>query len=148
MSDPVRYQIIALVMVRMKTIKKTASYKTDLGNNIFHMRPTPLQAAEVPGMNILDHENEKSPSHAGGRYLNKISADLEVFLAAGTATITDCYDVIEDIYKAIGTDDQWSGLADDTQPKGDKIEIDQDGKITGKVIVSIEIEYETAKWSF
>jgi hypothetical protein len=56
--------------------------------------------------------------------------------------------VIEDVLKAIGMDDQWSGLADDIQPKGDKIEIDQDGKITGKVTVSIEIEYETAKWSF
>jgi hypothetical protein len=148
MSDSVRYQIISLVMARMKTIKKTASYKTDLGNNIFHMRPTPLQDTEAPGMNILDHDNEKAPSAAAGRYRNTISIDLEISLAAGTATITDCYDVIEDVLKAIGMDDQWSGLADDTQPKGDKIEIDQDGKITGKVTVSIEIEYETAKWSF
>jgi hypothetical protein len=70
-----------------------------------------------------------------------------VVQADGATSGTVVSQIVEDIYKAIGADIQWSGNALNTRPVGCKWEVDQNEKrITGATI-TVEIDYRTGAWA-
>jgi hypothetical protein len=147
-ADSIRAQIIDVFDTRMKTILITNHYVTDLGSHIFAWRSTDLAANELPGMIYRDTENDRSERRSLSDQDNKLTIEIEIFPEPGSDTIDDAYALLQDVYTAIAVDDRWGGLADDTNPGEDKIEIEQHERIIGKIKVTIIIEYTSDKWSF
>lgn len=75
-----------------------------------------------------------------------LAIDISV-QADGSTSGTTVSQIVEDIYKAIGTDIQWSGNAINTRPVRTIWEVDQNEKrITGATI-TVEIDYRTGAWA-
>jgi hypothetical protein len=148
MADTKRKQIVAAFNARMKTISIAKGYNTDLGSNIFAWRATGLAKTECPGMIHRDTENDRTERNSLSEQKNKLTIEMEIFPEPGSDTIDDAYDLIQDVFTAIAVDDRWGGLADDTNPGEDKVEIEQHERIIGKITLSIIIEYTSEKWTF
>ena len=145
MADTVREQILAALETRLKTIKVINGYITNLGNSVYHYRAGELAPGELPAVVIRDTASEISPRV--GAVEHRVAVDLRVEVTAGATTIQAVYDLIADVYKAIAVDDRWGGLALDTTPQGEVIEVGQDERTIGGAAIRIEIEYETNKWT-
>ena len=79
---------------------------------------------------------------------NRVRLEIEVKTKSGSTTAEQVREMIEDVYKAIAQDDTWDGLAIDTNPVSEEIEIGQNDKISGQATITVEIEYRTAKWEY
>jgi hypothetical protein len=144
MADPIRQSIMAAVETRLKTIKTTAGYSSNLGNNVFEWLDRDLDASELPGVVYKDRENPIE-SFTMGEYTNKVNVEIEI---RAQDTPKNLRKMIEDVYKAIGTDDRWGGYALDTQPVSDEIDCSHEDKKIGIAKIRIVIEYDKTKWSF
>jgi hypothetical protein len=126
-------------------------YLTDLGKNIYPWRTRDLQESELPGAFLRDVTNDQE-HFTMQEYTNRLTVEMEIKCAPGSATIDDIYRLISDVNEAIAEDDQWTvanvPLAHDTQPRGDKTAIEQEGRIIAGVTIYFEIEYQATKWSF
>lgn len=140
MTDSIRHLIIDALDTRFKAIKTTASYKTNLGNNIFAWRDlekNPFQISELPGLNYKDvtveHEQLTFKST-----LNTMSLECDIGVSGGSSapTLRDC---ISDIEKMIGTVLSVGGILD-VELKSDEMDIEHlENKIMmAKVILQIQ----------
>jgi len=145
MTDPTRQSIIEALETRLKTILTTGGYKFSLGSNVFDWIDRDLGAdTELPCVIYRDRENSIEP-FTTLQYSNKVKVELEI---KAEDTPENLRFMIEDVYKAIGTDDTWGGLALDTQPISDELDFSHADKKVGTARIQIEIEYEKTKWSF
>lgn len=147
MTDSIRQQIIEKIDTRFKAILKTGGYKSDLGVHVYDWLKCDLDTTELPGLIYRDVENEIEP-YTAGLYNNKIILEIEIKAETGSTTAESLREMVEDVYKAIGSDDLWGGLAIDTQPRSEKIFIEQIDKIIGSAFLIIQIEYEKPKWGY
>lgn len=147
MTDSIRQQIIDKIDARFKAIKTSGSYKTNIGRNVFDWLKRDLSTTELPALIYKDKEVEISTDTLE-LYNNKIILEVELKAEAGTGTAESIREMIEDVYKAIGTDDTWSGLAIDSQPISEEMDIEHADKIIGTALVIIEIEYQREKWGY
>ena len=145
MADTIREQLLSALVTRLKAIKTTGGYVTNLGNNVYHHRAGELAESELPGAVIRDLKSDIEPRV--GAVEHTLDIEISVVVAAGATSIQTVYDLIADVYKAIGTDDRWGGLAIDTVPLGDTVEVVQDDLTIAGATIRIEIEYETNKWT-
>ena len=147
MADTIREQIIASMITRFQTIKKTAGYKNDLGDSIHHLRETNFETAELPALNIVDRSNNIE-HFSCSQFENALDVDLEVKVASGTTTFKTAYSIIEDVYRAIAADDTWGGLAIDTRPVSDEIDGEHADQVVAAITIRIEVKYAAPKWTF
>jgi hypothetical protein len=147
MSDSIRQQIITAVVTRLQGIKKTAGYKTALGLDVKHWRTIPFAESDLPSCSVRDHtaENEQETMKS---MKNTISVDIEIKCAPGATDIGDVYDLIEDIYTAVGTDPTWGGLAYTTLLPRNEIIMEQEDRTIAGITISMTIEYRAARWTF
>jgi prolyl-tRNA editing enzyme YbaK/EbsC (Cys-tRNA(Pro) deacylase) len=122
-------------------------YKTDAGLHVFDWLDRDLKDSELDAIIYRDRTGNKTMETIQ-EYNNKVIVEFEPKTKAGDDTAKQVRLIIEDIYKAIGTDDRWGGLAIDTQPTNNEIDIKQSDKVMGSATLTIEIEYLTSKWSF
>ena len=147
MTDSIRQQIIDKIDARFKTITTANGYKTNLGSHVFDWLDRELADSELDALAYRDVVNEIEPGTIH-EYTNQLRLEIEVRTKNATTTAKQVRKMIEDVYKAIGTDDRWSGLATDTQPVSEIIDIQQYDKIMGSAIIAVVIEYDTDKWSY
>lgn len=147
MTDSIRQQIIDKIDARFKAIKTTAGYKTNAGNHVFDWLDHDLADTELDAIIYRDRTNTKNAS-SQKIFDNKVRLEIEVKTKSASTTAKQVRMMIDDVYKAIGTDETWSGLAQKTNPVEDNINVDQADKIAGSGTITVEIEYRTAKWQY
>jgi hypothetical protein len=147
MADTIRVQIVTAMITRFQGIRQASGYKSDLGTSVHHFRDSDYALEELPALNIIDHRNNVAPA-TSTQFNNVIDVTLQVKVASGETTYKDAYDITEDVYRAIGVDDTWGGCALDTLPGSDAIETEQAGQIISGITITIQVQYEAAKWTF
>lgn len=144
MADTIREQIITAMMERFRGISKLSGYNTDLGASIYHFRAANFEAEELQSLNIIDahddivHDTLDQWEH---------NLDIELEIKAAPTTLTGVYELLEDVYEAIAKDDTWGGLAFDTQPSYNEIDIEHAANRLADVKVRIRVKYSAAKWA-
>lgn len=147
MADSIRQQIIDKIDTRFKAIKKTGGYKTDVGLHVFDWLDRDLADSELGALIYRDRTNTKNAS-SQKIFDNKVRLEIEVKTKSASTTAKQVRMMIEDVYKAIGTDETWSGLAQKTNSVEDNINVDLADRIVGSGTITVEIEYRTAKWQY
>lgn len=147
MADSIRQQIIDKIDTRFKAIKITGGYKTNIGNNVFDWLARDLADTELDALIYRDKRNEVSWTEFGA-IANRITLEIEIKTKSGSTTAKQTRMMIEDVYKAIGTDETWGGLALITIPKSEEMDLEFSDKKIGSATITVEIEYATATWSF
>jgi hypothetical protein len=146
----IRDTIFDLVKARMATITVANSYRTAIGSNVSVWRARPFWKNEAEGVDVRDPAESSDVSITEDKALDRHSLTVE-FRVFGK-THEQVRNQIADVYQAIGRDEYWTNsggtqLALETNPKGNTMEVDQDeDKILGATI-TIEIVYDTNKFS-
>jgi len=146
-TDSIHQQIIDKIDARFKTIKKTGGYKTDVGLHVFDWLDRDLADTELDALIYRDKSNTKNAS-SQKIFDNKVQLEIEFKTKSAGSTARQVRMMAEDVYKAIGIDETWGGLAQKTNPLQDNINVDQANKIVGSGTITVEIEYRTAKWQY
>lgn len=147
MSDSIRQQILTALDTRLKTITVANGYKTGVGARVFPWLDRELADTEIDALIYRDPANVITPE-SFDTCTNKLRVEIEVKTKLAANTVLQVRKLIEDVYQAIKTDETWGGLAIDTNPVSDEIDIQQADKIMGSALVVIEIEYEADKWDY
>jgi hypothetical protein len=148
MADSLREQIMAAVAVRFALIKPANGYETTIGERTHKWRVTDINDAELPAHNFRDVscEIEQAVSKLHFHTL-KIESVAVAKKPIDMAVDKFGRKMIADIWKAIGVDRQWSGLASDTNPVRDEMDIEQDDRQLVGVRVEFEIKYRTLSFN-
>ncbi len=144
-----RKLILDRIKTRMETIRTTAGYNTNLGSNVAHWRLSPWEASNLPALSIRDATNEIAPD-AFGKNENKAVVELIADCSNGKTTIDQAYQIIRDIYTALALEDATTvlnGLAREMNQIGEEIDMDQQEQTIARVIIRIEVLYDTARWA-
>ncbi|HLE18673.1 MAG TPA: hypothetical protein VI728_10365 [Syntrophales bacterium] len=141
MADSKRQQLIDAIDARFKTIKTTNGYETELGNNVFAWRSSPIEAAELPC--LLYRDTNETIELTIGAHIHTLTIETEIITSGGTA-IKDIRKMLADIIKCIGADLTWGGIAEDTLPvAGEDIKIEQQENIITGAKLSFAAQYVT-----
>lgn len=147
MTESIRQQLIGKIDTRFKAIKTTAGYRTNIGNNVFDWLDRDLAEKELDALIYRDRANDIEAETLELRD-NRMRLEIEIKTKAAGATAARVREMIADVYQAIGTDDTWDGLAINSEPVSEEMEIRQGDKITGGATLTIEIEYRAPKWEY
>lgn len=141
----VRQQIIDAVRARLATIRIANGYATDIGANVLEWQTTPIPVESLPAVCMRDTETEIEAWTMRERD-NRVALVIEAVGQDISPALARSY--LEDIYRAIGADETWGGLALLTEPAGDSIELMINDEGVGRATVRITIEYQAGKWEF
>jgi len=147
MTDSIRQQLIDKIDARLKLIKKTGGYKTDAGTNVSDWPDHDHEKAKLPSIVYKDPSNTKT-ADSTKIWDNDLTVELELRAAAGTTAAESLREIIEDVYKAIGTDETWSGLAQKTIPVSEEMDVQQGDQKIALAKLQIRIKYQTTKWQY
>ncbi len=139
MADSIHQQIINKVDIRLKAIKIAGGYATDMGNNVFEWRETPLAAGEVPGLIYRDPREERTPGC--GIYDLALQLEIDLF-STSPAGIRSC---LADLEKAIFVDETWDGLAENSEIDSSEMEVAQKENIYTASKIVVTVEYRTIR---
>jgi len=141
MADTLRQKIVDAIDARLKTIKTANGYQTNLGNNVFEWRVTPLNSdTELPGAVYSDTQDTIDLTI--GLHLHTLKIVINM-AAKGSASPSDMRKLIGDIHKMIGVDVTWGGLAEDTKITSEIIlPAHEENKFMG-IEITIEVEFTT-----
>jgi hypothetical protein len=146
MADSIRQQIITALDTRLKLIKTTGGYKTNAGNNVFDWLDRDLADTELDAIIYRDRTDDIQHNLIDV-YTHKVRVEIEAKAKSAATTASQIRKIMDDILKAIGVDDTWGGLAQDTNPLSTEIDIQKSDKIAGEAKINIEIEYDASKWT-
>lgn len=147
MTDSIRQQIIDKIDARFKSIKATSGYKTNIGAHVFDWLDRDLEGRDLPSLTYKDPQNDKS-SATTKIWNNELTIEIDLHSASGATSTYSVREMAEDVYKAIGTDETWSGLAKKTNPVSDITEVEQLDRRVARATIVIRITYETTKWQY
>lgn len=141
MPDTIRQQIVTAIDTRLKAIKTTAGYQTNLGNNVFQWRTTAIDADnEMPCATHRDTQDTIDLTI--GLHLHTLKIEIGVF-AKGSTSPAEMRKLIGDIHEMTGSDVTWGGLAEDTKIISEKIiSAHEENKFMG-IEVELEVEFTT-----
>jgi len=145
MADSRRQDIIDAINTQFAKIRTANGYKTNIGASVREWQTTPIPVDVLPAICFRDGDNEIEAS-AFDKSFNRVILVIEAFGKDVSAATVRTY--VEDIYKAVGADETWGGLALETQPLGDTINMETEEEGVGRATVRISILYETTKWVF
>jgi hypothetical protein len=140
-----RQDIVDAIETRLKTILVTGGYHSDLGLNVFVWRRAPIEAHEVPAVNILDRETKLSGTGLkGATPLSTYEMTVEIQVAAtGSAAPDTVRSLAADVYKAVGTDPTFSGKVLITTPIGDEMYAEHAGEVVADAVIRLSLLYRT-----
>lgn len=154
-----RRQILEAVKTRLQTISVAGGYHTGVGSNVFIWKSDPFQQHQLPALNIIRGantvEDEFLRSTASGDNISQyiLSVGIDIICQPGSVVHDDMEDIISDVYKAIGVDPTWGGLALQTWAVDDEVSVQKHSgegssfdKIVGGGTINIRIQYRTSKW--
>ena len=144
MSTTIRQQIVTAFDTRMKTIKTTAGYKTNLGASVFEWLEAPLQESDP--ISLVYRDLQDTVVRAIGCHTHTLTMQIVLIIPAA-ATAAQVRNAIADVISCVGTDVTWSNLAQDTSVISDEeIEIEHQNRKIAGVSLKSEIEYTTAPY--
>ena len=132
-----RQKIVDAAGARLKTVT----------GNVFHRKENAYEQGKLPCIGYED-TNDSAEDLSAQLYLRTLTIEISVF-AKGTSAVEDVRQLMAQIEKTIGTDLNWSGLAEDTiqQDVGEDISmVHKDKKIAGGKLV-FEIQYTTDRFN-
>lgn len=143
MADSKRQKIVDAFDAQMRKIRTSEGYETDIGKNVFWWKPA-LETDALDGMVCRD---TTSPINVGESGINQeshnLSIEVSVFVIEDDTEPIRLRKAIADIFKAIGINPQWNGLAEWTQPIFANIGVDQKGQVISGGLVEVAITYTT-----
>jgi hypothetical protein len=143
-SDDIRTQIVAVLDARLKSITTANGYETNAGNNVFAWRDTerkPMAASELPCVLYRDREGVEEEETVGG-IDHTLNVEMELF-AATAATLRQ---LRADAIRCIGTDLQFSTLADQATPPRDASDVVLHADDYFTMTMTFSVEYRTARF--
>lgn len=147
-----RELILNEIETRMKTITVSNNFNTNAGNNVFVWKTDNFHENELPGINITDPFLVELPEVVQGQYnfqTHELGVEIEARCAAGAVNVQTARELIADINKAVGVDLTWDGNAIHTvktEGRNDELDIDEQGKFLGGVLIRISVLYRTTAW--
>lgn len=142
-----RNSIVEAIVTRLKAIDGTGGYHTDFNENFKQWRIAPIGNSELPCGVIKDFADEAiQESISGGNSLIDHELSVDISLPLSGTVPGDFRNQIADIYKAVGQDETWGGLAHFTQQLGDEIVMNQEENKLASIDIHIRIRYRTTKW--
>ena len=147
----VRQNIITALDTRLKTIKTSNGYNTNIGERVYEWRAIDIEKETLDCISYQDPSSEliapfEENDNADETYHYKKLTVHIYMLTSGTTANAKLRLMIEDILTAIGTDTTFSNTAGKTTLEGDTTEIEQDNKKYGGTRITILIEYKTLAW--
>lgn len=142
-----RQSIITAIDARLRTITIANGYHTNAGAHVYGWLDRDLADSELDAIIYRDQTNDLTPM-ATRRYENVLMIEIEAKTKQASGTAKRLREINEDIYKAIGSDETFSGLARSARPVSERIEITQNDKVTGSSTIGISVVYELAKWEY
>jgi hypothetical protein len=136
-----REDIIGALETRLKTISVVNGYHTALGSHIFVWLPAVINESERPAANVRDMDDSIVRSSVPYD-THEMSVEIDV----ASTTVTALRQAIYDVYKAIGTDPTFGGLAIDTALLGDAFEVDQLEKVVTGAVISVTVTFRTSNY--
>lgn len=146
MADSIRQQIITALDTRLKTITTANGYKTNAGRNVFDWLDRDLADTELDAIIYRDVSNQFQADYFGGTG-NRLRIEIEGRTKQASTTAAQIRKIVDDIYKAVGTDETFGGLACETIPVSDELNIQQADKIMALATVILDVYYLGAKWT-
>jgi hypothetical protein len=122
MSTSIRQLIVTALDTLLKTIKTTAGYNLNLGNNVFWWRDTPLQISELPA--ICCKDTNDTMVRVTGQDEHSLAIELTIALESSDSGAT-ARQAIADVIKALSTKISpnicLSGYAQDITPPDSEV---------------------------
>lgn len=139
MADSIHQKIIGKIDTRFKAILIAGGYATNMGNNVFEWRETPLAATELPGLIYRDPREERIPGC--GVYDLSLQIEIDLF-STSPAGIRSC---LADIERAVFVDETWETLAQNSEIDSSEMEVAQKENIFTASKVIMTVEYRTIR---
>ncbi len=137
-----RDQVVAVIVNRLKEIRKTSGYQTDAGVNVFLWRTTPLGANEVPGCLVRDPDRRVTYEYSD--LARDYEMTVEVVGVGSHGNPDDLGAVGDDIYQALLEGDRtFGGLVNDITPDSDEKVYDQQAQRIGALLIRFKVRYRT-----
>ncbi|MEW6304689.1 MAG: hypothetical protein AB1705_14535 [Verrucomicrobiota bacterium] len=145
MADSRRELLMQAIDARMATITTANGYETNIGLHHFLWKTGDWEADELEGVNIADVEDNIRASTIGTTQEDHhLTVEIIVACKAGAATDAFVRKMIADVYKAIRVDRKFGlSYVHQTWPRGDRVQIQQLGKIAGGAKIKIETIFRT-----
>lgn len=140
----IRQQIITALDTRLKTILTSGGYNTNAGKQVFEYREYNFEVDELPALIYRDEDSQNIDSYEYHRH--KLFIKIEA-VVVGTTAAADIRKLIADVITAIGTDLTWGGLAEDTLPESEPINIVHESRKVAGATIGITIDYRTGLWN-
>jgi hypothetical protein len=149
-----RQDICDAVKVRLATIKVINGYYSNLGSNVYEWRDTdnsPIPVGSLPAV-VLKDSDVDIYTEVIGKWNHYLTLGFEIYCTHLTDVASEVRKIIEDVFKAIGTDPKWGGLSDYTDfeiIQGQKhlnIKIETNEKNIAKATFRLVILYNTDYW--
>lgn len=119
-------------------------YNTDLGKNVHPWKLDTFADDDLPGA-IWKDSDAQAEKPEKNVHTHTINIEFIAYVTGSTSP-EQAREIIEDVHKAIGKNSLFDGLAIRTVPGKNIIEIEQDKKIIGRIIVNFQIIYVTKEW--
>jgi hypothetical protein len=137
-----RDSIVAAVKARLEAVNTTGGYHTNLSGRVTEWSPT---TRATWGIALVPAREDVTEMLTGDYWRRRLTLSILIGVDGSTSAAA-VSQIIEDIYKAIGTDIKWGANAINTTPVGFDMEVDQNEKrITGATI-TVAIDYRTGAW--
>ena len=98
--NTIREDIISALDTRLKTIKATAGYASNVGSHVFEWREDPLQDGELDALEYRDLACETGPTETIRTWMHKLTVQIRIC----SKTMDQIRKIIGDLDKAIGAD--------------------------------------------
>lgn len=144
-TDDLRTRIIAVLDARLKSITTANGYETGAGNHVFAWRDMdrqPLEpGTELPCIVYRDREGDQEDATCGG-----IDHTLKIELTLCAASAATLRQLRADVIRCVGTDLQFSTLADQATPLRDTSDVEMRANAYYAMDMETTIEYRTLRF--
>jgi len=140
-----RQEIMDLVDAKFKTISIAKGFSSDLGNNVFEFRDSPIADEELPALSYGDISDDINDEETGNHNLN---LDVEIS-ATGSTSPAAMREMIQDVLTAFApkkADSALRALIIGAAYLGSDMFIEHEKKKYMKSRITFEISYQTDDW--
>jgi len=143
-----RQLIFDQVKARFATITTANGYPSNVGQKIFEWQTTTVDKASLPCTLLSDPVETASEGESknAGLLTRHLEIEASLLLAEANQTAAKARAALEDVIKAIGTDQKWNNLARRTVPVSDELKLDDEGLRISGVRMRFNIEYGRVPW--
>lgn len=138
-----RQDIVDAMKTRFLTIAAPTYHNTLSGKVSIYYGKTTSTGTLV---DITDGEEQYEQKAGGAVWDRRVTVTIAIKTDASTSD-TVARQLIEDIWKSIGTDVTWSGKAIDTMPVSSNIEVEHEENRIAGATITVEVLYRTGAWA-